>query len=245
MTRSEFKQWLKEEITLDGALSIDIPDNTYERIIDRELKYMYEVNPDAQMESFFVIPRQVFMAPEFRQNRSIQFPECVLSVFKFEEMKQRNSMFGIMDPDFGFNKAFQADLWLGSLMNMDSVAFRTIQWSAWDQLKQFTLVNIQYDWNLPTHKLLVKGHDPHVNVFCGLYVKTPEQELFDNVYVQKWIAAQMKLQANKLMTLFTTNLIGGVTINMSSYTEEANKDIEDCKKYWLDYSHVPNMYTIP
>ena len=41
-------------------------------------------------------------------------------------MKRRNAMFGINDPDFSFNKTFMADMWLGSQMNMDSVAFRTI-----------------------------------------------------------------------------------------------------------------------
>jgi len=117
-----------------------------------------------------------------------------------QEMKRRNAMFGISDPDFGFNKAFQADMWLGSMMNLDSVMFRTIQWSVWDQLKQFTLVNMQHRWNYATHELLVMGHDPHVDVFCGLSTKTPTDELFENVWVQKWIAAHCKIQANKLMT---------------------------------------------
>ena len=103
---------------------------------------MYEINSEAQIDSYCVIPVQIFYTPEFRQKRIIKFPDCVLTVGKFYEMKQRNSMFGIADPDFGFNKAFQADMWLGSMMNMDSVAFRTIQWSVWDQLKKFTLVDI-------------------------------------------------------------------------------------------------------
>jgi len=92
-------------------------------------------------------------------------------------------MFGIMDGDLGFNKVFQADLWLGYLINMDSVAFRTIQWSAWDQLKQFTLVDISHRWNHVSKELLVTGHDPVVNVFCGLIVKAPESDLFDNIWV--------------------------------------------------------------
>lgn len=245
MTRDEFKNWLKAEVTLDGALQINLPDATYDRIIEKELKTMYEINPDAAEDAFFVIPVGVFYTEEFRKNRTIKFPDCVLTVTKFHEMKRRNAMFGIMDPDFGFNKCFQADLWLGSLMNMDSVAFRTIQWSAWDQLKQFTLIDIQHRWNYVSKELLILGHDPAVNVFCGLQVKAPESELFDNVWVQKWIAAHCKIQANKLMTLFSTTLIGGITINMSGYLEEAQKDIEDCKAKFIENAKVPHMYTIP
>jgi len=48
MTRDEMKQWLKDEVTLSGALSaISLPDREYDRIIDRELKVLYEIDPDA------------------------------------------------------------------------------------------------------------------------------------------------------------------------------------------------------
>ena len=245
MTKDEFRNWLKADVTLDGALAINLPETLYDRIIDREVKQLYEIFSEATEEDFFVIPREVFYTSEFRKNRKIKFPDCVFSVSKFQEMKRRNNMFGIMDPDFGFNKAFMSDLWLGSLMNMDSVAFRTIQWSAWDQLKQFTLVDIQHKWNYLSKELLVLGHDPSVDVFCGLYVKVPQEELYDNVWVQKWISAHCKLQANKLLTIFSTNLVGGVTIQMSSYVDEAKADIEDCKAKFIENAKVPHMYTIP
>ena len=243
MTRNEFKAWLKEEVTVNGLLAINMPEN--EDIIDRELKTLYDIDPESYTDSYCIIPARYFYTPEFRSNRTIQFPDCVLTVTKFFEMKRRNSMFGINDPDFGFNKAFMADLWIGSTMNLDSVAFRTIQWSVWDQMKQFTLIDIQHRWDYIQHRLLVLGHDPHVNVFCGLTVKVPENELFDNIWVQKWIAAHCKLQANKILTLFNTTLLGGVNINMSGIVDEANKDIEECKSKFNEFGNVPHIYTIP
>jgi len=48
MTRAEFKQWLMADVTIDGTLQINMKDETYERIIDRELKKLYEIDPDAQ-----------------------------------------------------------------------------------------------------------------------------------------------------------------------------------------------------
>ena len=38
MTREEFKNWLQADVTLDGALAIQMPSQLYDRIIDRELK---------------------------------------------------------------------------------------------------------------------------------------------------------------------------------------------------------------
>lgn len=77
MTRSEFIEWLKDEVTLSGALQVNLPDKEYNRIIDRELKMVYELSPDAIQESYTIIPVEYFYTPEFRKNRTIQFPKCV------------------------------------------------------------------------------------------------------------------------------------------------------------------------
>ena len=174
----------------------------------------------------------------------IQFPDCVLTVTKFEEMKHRNMMFGCNDPAFSFDKTFMADMWFGNMMNMDGVAFRTIQWSTWDQLKQFTLVDIQHRWNYASHQLYVIGHDPSVNVFCGLMTKAPVSDLYDNIWVRKWVSAHCKLAAYRLMTYVQTTYIGGVTINLQAFTDEANKDIEDCKTKFAEFGRVPRIYKI-
>jgi len=38
MTKDEFRNWLKADVTLDGAIAINLPNATYDRIIDREIK---------------------------------------------------------------------------------------------------------------------------------------------------------------------------------------------------------------
>ena len=60
MTREQFKKWLIDEVTIDGALSINLPEAAYERIIDKELRTMYEINPDAMRSAYCVIPCSVF-----------------------------------------------------------------------------------------------------------------------------------------------------------------------------------------
>lgn len=244
MTKQEFVDWLKADVTISGALPLPLPDAEYVRIADKELKTMYEINSEATEQCYCIIDRNFFYTPEFRRNRIIQFPDCVFAVTEFYEMKRKGNVFGIADPDFAFNKTFMTDMWFGGMMNMDSVAFRTVQASAWDQMKQFTLVNIQHHWNHNKHQLFVKGHDPRVNVYCGLYTKIDAQDLYDNIWVQKWVSAHCKLQANKLLTTAQTNLIGGVQINMSAYVDEANKDIEECQKRFLENAKVPRMYTV-
>ena len=227
-------QWLKDEVTMSGTLNISIADKEYERVIDKETNMIYELYPEAVQYEYCIIDHRVFMTPEFRRTRTIQFPECVLSIVKFEEMKRRNQMWGIADPDFSWNRMFQADLWMGPTMAMDTVMFRTIQWSTWDQLKQFNLVDIKHTWNRAKHSLLVTGHDPYNSVFCEVATKVPGESLWEDSWVKQWIAAKCKLQVAKKLGTFTVTGIGGVTINTNLYTEEANNDINDCKEYWAN-----------
>lgn len=232
MTQKEFLQWLKDEVTMSGSININLSDAEYKRITEKEIRMLYQLYPVAVKHQYCIIPRGYFYTPEFRKNRTIQFPNCVLGIGKFEEMKRKNTIFGINDPDFSFNKTFQADMWLGSQMNMDSVMFRTIQWSLWDQMKVFTLVDIKHTWNEADQTLLVMGHDPTTDVFCEVYTKVAPGELYDDPWVRQWCAAKCKLNVAKMLGTFTTNLIGGVTINTNLYSDEANKELEECKEFF-------------
>lgn len=227
-------QWLKDEVTMSGTLKLSIADKEYERVIDKETNMIYELYPEAVKYEYCVINWETFQTREFRNTRTIKFPECVLSVVRFDEMNRRNMMWGIADPDFSWNRMFQADLWMGPTMAMDTVLFRTIQWSTWDQLKQYNLIDIKHKWNRTSHTLFVEGHDPRCNVFCEVATKVDGQDLWEDPWVKQWIGAKCKLQVAKKLGTFTVTAIGGVTINSSLYTDEANKDIEECKEKWKD-----------
>lgn len=132
MTKKEMIKWLKNEVTMSGSINISLTDAEYERIMNKEINMVYQLYPVAVKHQYCIIDVRSFYTPEFRRNRTIQFPECVMGIGKFVEMKRRTAMFGFNDPDSSFTKCFQADVWLGSQMNMDSTMFRTIQWSLWD-----------------------------------------------------------------------------------------------------------------
>ena len=232
MTRTEMLDYIEREVTMSGAINIALPKKEYERIIDRELNMVYQLYPVAMNQSYTIIPVSVFYLPEFRKNRILQFPDCVMGISKFFEMKRRYGLFGINDPDFTYNKVFMADMWMGVQMSGEIIADRTINMSFFDQLQNFQVVDIQFIWNEADHNMLVKGHDPYQNVFCGLYVKAPDYRLFDDPWVRQWICAKCKINVARMLGTFTTNLLGGVTVNQNLYTEEANKEIEECKEQW-------------
>lgn len=234
MTKKELVAFIRNDITLSGALAIQLPDEEIERIIDFEKNALYEFYPDALQERFIILHPNIFRTSEFKTSRVVEFPACVYSISKFEEIRRRNGLYGFNDPDISFNKAFMSEMWMGLGLNMDFVTYQLINWSTWDMCKQLSLVDIQHSFNRATHTLLVLGHDPLGPVRCEMFVKIPDENLFDDYWCKKYLCAKAKLSVNRLIGTFTTQLVGGVTVNAATYTEAANSDIEQCKEYWQE-----------
>lgn len=240
MRKDDLVKFVQNEITFSGAIAINLPNAEIERIIDNETRQIYDMDREASVKKYAIIPHQLFYTPEFRKTRTIQFPDCVRFVTKVEEMKARSMMWGINDPDISMTRAMQADLWM-SPMGSDTVMYRTIQWSSWDQMRNFNLVDIQHSWNINEHTLLFTGHDPKNNVYIELYEKVPETDLWENPWVRKWICAKCKKQVSKMLGVFTSNLIGGTQVNANVYSDDADNDMQECKDFW-DKSNTPDFF---
>lgn len=234
MTRQEVVKYIKDEITISGAININVSDAEINRIIDRDIRIIRQINPMSVGKSFTVISNRVWYQPEFRRNRIIQFPECVRGIFDFYELNRRSySLWGINNsPDFSFNRLFLSDIWMGGTMNAEVLTQRVVGYSFWDQMKQFIVRDIQFSWNEPLHQLLVTGRDVKQNVFCGVYVDNPEEVLFNDGYVLQYLSGSCYLRVAPLIGTFQTNLLGNVTVNTQYYTETGNKYIDDAKEYW-------------
>ncbi len=233
MTKEDFTAWIKDELSVSGAIKISgiMPDKEISRIIDNETETLYDIYREAIVEKYTIVPRNIFWMPEFRKTRTLQFPKCVRTVDQVVEMKGRNMMWGISDPDISFSRAFQADLWM-SPMGGDTVTFRTIQWQMWDQMKNFITVDMKHSWNPLNHTLLILGHDPQTNVFIHLWEGVKPVDLWENPWVKKWITAKCKKQFAKLLTIVNFTLIGNVTINASVYSQEADTDLKECDDFF-------------
>ena len=73
MTRSEFIEWLKSEITMSGTINISLPDKEYNRIIDRELNMIYELYVESVKYDKCVIPRDVFIHRNLERIGALSF----------------------------------------------------------------------------------------------------------------------------------------------------------------------------
>ena len=229
MNRNDFIDLINNEVTVSCSLPLNIPRKEIERITDYEANYFYKEYKEAVEYKMCLLNLGIFYTPEFKANRIIQFPDCIVGINRFMELKGGQRVLGINDPDFNFDRIMSADLYL-SPWSSDTIAYRTMQWSFWSLTRSFILTDIQFKFNSNTHRLQVLGRDPENPVYVEGISKIPMEDLYEDHIFQRWVVAKTKMQLGKILGTFSLNLIGGVTINYGMYSDEGKQEISELKE---------------
>lgn len=241
MTRNEFIQLIKDEITVGCALPYSIPEKEYHRVIDQALKWAAINYQYAVTVQYFVIKLKHFKTPEFKKTRTIILPDCVVSVFEMKEIKgqQKLSYFGA---DFSAEKMIAQEIYL-SPFNADDMVLRTAYESYWDLSRAFFLERVAFDYNHNSKELTVLGRDPSYDIWLHAYVKIPEDKLFDDWTFQRYCTAQCKISLGRILTMFNFNLPGGIGINGDNIKSEGQDELEKLLEK-IDNENPPDWFLI-
>lgn len=242
MLLNDFKSFILNEITCGGALPLQIPDQELERIIKNSTEEIYTLYRESITVKTAIFKPELFYSKEFRDNRTLQLPKCVTGISEFKEMKSNFQFWGFAtgDRDVTFEKALSYSIWTNP-NGSDFVTAATCSWAMWDQMKGFILRDIQFKFNPTTHRLHVIGHDPSNSVLVRFFSKVPEEELWEDPWVRKWICAKAKKQVARILGTFQTTLIGGTQINFQMLKDEATEEITECKEFF-DKTNVPDWF---
>lgn len=235
MTKNELIDVVLDEMSSYGNLPMKLKREDLERLIDREMRYLYRNDRELLQDLHCVINAGWFYTEEFRSRRTIQFPDCIVGVYRFMELNNSNYglTYGLADMQMGPTSALGSNMGLyASPWSTDTIMFNTARWSTWDLMRSFSLTDINYNFNLNTHQIVVTGRTPQRDVFVSAIAKIPEESAYEDPYVQMWISAKAKQHLARTLGLFTTTLIGGTTVNTSILTESANSELEECKAYF-------------
>ena len=229
MTKQELIKLISDDLTASGNINLDLDEKEISRIIDVEKKMAYRDWRDAVELKYAVMSPYAFRTEEFRKSRTIQLPDCVMGIDEFREMKDGSRLFGINDPDLSIQRVMGSDLWL-SPFSSDVITTRTISYSWFDLARSFTLIDIQFRFNINTHRINVIGHDPIAPVVIRAYIAIDDADLFEDYYFQRWCIAKCKCQMHRILKTFEYNVIGGVNIT-SMYGEQGTQELNDIKEY--------------
>jgi hypothetical protein len=241
MTRVEFIELIKGELTAGCALPYSIPETEFNRIINQALNWAYVNYQYSVTVQYFVIKRDIFQQPAWKKTRTCFLPDCVISVFEIKEIKgfQKLSYFGA---DFSAEKMIAQEIYL-SPFNADDMVLRTAYESYWDLSRAFFLERIAYDFNHNSKELTILGRDPKYDVWLNAYVKIPEDKLFEDWIFQRYCTAQAKISLGRILTMFKFNLPGGIEINGDMMKEEGHDEIKELLEK-IDSENSPDWFFI-
>lgn len=229
MTKEELIDLVDREISVSGQLKLNVSKEEISRIIDMEKRYVYRDWPFTTELKHAVMNPAAFRTPEFNASRTIQLPECVWGIQEFCEIKDGMRLFGINDPDLRLERVMASDLWL-SPFSSDVITSRTISYSWFDLARSFTLTDIQFNFNLNTHRIKVLGHNPLSPVLIRAWVAIDEGDLYNDYYFQKLIIAKCKMQLHRILKTFEYTTIGNISITSMLY-DQGKQELDEIKEY--------------
>ena len=228
MTKEELINAINDEITSSCSLPYSLPTKEVERIIDKEMRFLYREYRELLQDKIYILNKSYYTSPEWKATRTFQLNKCTEGVKKVTEMTGGSRVFGINDPDMNFDRLMASDLYLTPLSS-DQITYRTIQHSFWDLARAFNLIDINHDFNPNTHRLIITGRTPVQSLFILAMDHIPEEDAYEDTIVIEWMIAKAKISLARILGAFNYNLIGGVTINYEQWRMEGNEKIQELK----------------
>jgi len=240
MTKQELIDEVRGEITASCSLPFAPPDKEIERIIDLESKWLYREYRDTLYTRWYILDKKYYDTDEWKATRTFQLPDCVEGIKLIYELTSGQRVFGIHDPDLQFDRLMAADLYLTPLSS-DQITYRTIQWSFWDLSRAFNLRDIQFSYNLNTHRIVITGRDPDQSLFITTMDRIPTEELYNDPLVIKWMIAKAKMSLARIFSTFDYNLLGNITVNYDAWRSEGQEELQELKDK-IASDNVPDWF---
>lgn len=233
MTREELIELVDQELNASYALPTQIQPKEVERIIKQSETWFYENYGDAVQYHSYIVRKSEFFTPEFKKTgRAVKMPDCVVSIERLRELNG-SGLLGMVDRDFSDNKMVASEMYLNPF-NGDSLVFRVAQYQFYDLTRAFFLEDIAHDYNRRTKLLQIRGRDPRYDVIIETRNKIPEEDLYEDYYFQRYIAAQAKMSLGRQLRLFNFNLMGDITINAGELVSEGQTEVDQIKQEIAD-----------
>ena len=86
MTKAEFVQRIIGELTSSGSIPYTIPTPEIERIIDKEMRFLYREYRTLLQDKIYIITNRYYQTPEWKNTRTFQMNKCTEGIKKVVEM---------------------------------------------------------------------------------------------------------------------------------------------------------------
>lgn len=250
-----FLTQIQAEVTQSCALPFAIPLDRVIFAIQQCAKWWWENYDFASEERYYMIPnKEICRGNQF--NKLIKLPPQILSVYGVYKVQQ-NLKYGAMG-DFSLERMMLSTYSLmggagmvggGSLpgtyggagYNLTDVITAMYEVDTFNQTLNPPLT---FDYNPYSNKLVLLGDLGHSDILICCWVRLKIQDLYKIYYFLRHVVAYCKRSLSIIYGMYEFKLPGGVTINYSKFSEDADREIDEIKE-WVESQKSVSYIMMP
>ena len=224
MSEVDFIDQVQSELNISGMLPSTLEEAEIRRIIFQAKRFFSENWEQAVTNVHYIIKRSEFNTADFKRDRIIKVPDCVISVLDVREMNGFGRL-GNIDKDFAEDKLIASEIFLSSFHGDDLIQ-RIAQYQYYDLSKAMMLQSISYDHNRNTHEIKILGRDPKYDVYIKALATIPDDKMYNDYYFLRWCTAKAKVSLARLLGMYPMTTPGEVQPNADMLRTEGESEIE-------------------
>ena len=249
----QFITRVQKEVTQSCALPFAVPVDRIPEFIIQAAQYFWQ-NCDLCVEERYYIIKNSDICKGNKLNKIIQLPPQILGVHGVHKM-QSNLKYGAMG-DFSIERMMLSSYSMfggagtvGGGFGINGLGYNlsdviTSMYEV-DTFNQYLNAPLTYNYNSYSSKLVLLGDLGYSDILICCNVRCRIQDLYNNYYFFRCVVAFVKRALSQIYGTMEFKLPGGVTLNYSRFSEEANEDLEDIKEWFeknraADYFFMPN-----
>ena len=262
MTSEEYIKWqndvdvafisnVQKEVTQSCALPFALPVDRIPAFIVQAAEWFW-LNCDWCSEERMYVIKNSDICKCSGMNKIIQLPSKIIGVHGvYKTTSQlRYGMLG----DFSLERMMMSSYSQfggvgsigGGLMgnNMTGYSLADVVTSMYevDTFNQSLNPPLTYDYNIFSHKLVILGDLKQEDLLINCYVRTNIQDLYNNYYFFRFVVCLAKQALSGIYGRFEFKLPGGIQINYSSLSDEADKELDEIKEWVNNHNGVAYFF---
>jgi hypothetical protein len=251
----EFILKVQQEVTQSCALPFALPVDRIPFFIQQAAMYFWQ-NDDLAVEERIYVIKNSDICKNGTMNKIVKLPEQIMGVHGCFKLQQ-SLRHGVMG-DFSLERMMMSSYSMfggagtvgGGFSNTNGMSGYTltdVMSSLYevDTFNQMLNPPLTYTYNAFSKKLAILGDLRTSDLLISCMVRCKIQDLYNNYYFFRYVVCLAKRALATIYGTWEFKYPGGVTINYSNLSDQADSEIEQIKEYFeqnraCDYFFQPN-----
>lgn len=243
---------VQNEVTQSCALPFAVPAERIPEFIMQAAQYFWQ-NDDYSAEERYYIVKNSDICKGNKLNKIVQLPMQIMGVHGVYKVQQQLKYGAI--GDFSIERMMLSSYSMfggagtvGSGFGINGVEYNltdvTVSMYEVDTFNQTLNPPLSYNFNTYSSKLVLLGNLGWSDILIACSTRCRIQDLYNNYYFFRYVVCLCKRALSTIYGMFEFKLPGGVTINYSNLSDQADNEIDKIDE-WIQNNRAADYFFMP